>query len=355
MHPPSHPLARFALWPASILYGRLAHWRVEAYRRGWRRSMSLPVPVISVGNLTVGGTGKTPLVAAIATMLEASGRRVGIISRGYGRSGGEVRVVSLGDGTGPRLGARQAGDEPRLLAEALPRCIVVVGADRAEAGRVAIAAGGADVIIADDAFQHLRLDRTLNLLAVDATNPFAAGWLLPAGGLREPIAAARRADAVIVTRCDRIGETINLEARLSRLKPGLPFFHAITRPLLLRGPGGVTAAVEGLAGQKIAAFSGIARPRFFLQDLERAGARLAAFLPFPDHHWYRDADLEAITRRAREAGAERLVTTHKDLVRLTAAQKEALAVWCLEVGVEFWDERRFRQFLAGRVGREAAA
>ena len=354
MQPPSHLLARFALWPASVLYGRLARWRVEAYRRGWLRSARLPVPVISVGNLTVGGTGKTPLVAAIAAMLEADGRRVAIVSRGYRRSGGKVQVVSLGDGSGPRLDAREAGDEPRLLAETLPRCIVVVGADRAEAGRLAIT-HGADVIVADDAFQHLRLERTVNLLAVDATNPFGAGWLLPAGGLREPIAAARRADAVIVTRCDRIGETINLEAHLRRLRPGLPFFHAITRPLLLRGPGGVTAPLEAIAGQRIAAFSGIARPGFFRQDLERAGGRVAAFLPFPDHHWYGDGDVEAIARRAREAGAERLVTTHKDLVRLTAAQREALAVWCLEVGVEFWDDRRFRQFLAARVGREAAA
>jgi tetraacyldisaccharide 4'-kinase len=348
-------LARLALWPASVLYGRVTRWRVEAYRRGWLRTVRLPVPVVSVGNLTVGGTGKTPLVAAIATMLEASGRRVAIVSRGYGRSGGEVRVVSLGDGSGPRLGAREAGDEPLLLAESLPRCVVVVGADRAEAGRVAIESGGADVIVADDAFQHLRLERTLNLLAVDATNPFAAGWLLPAGGLREPVAAARRADAVIVTRCDRIGETINLEAQLRRLRPGLPFFHAITRPLLLRGPGGASAPLEAIAGQKVAAFSGIARPRFLVQDLERAGARVVAFLPFEDHHWYRDGDLETIARRAREAGAERLITTHKDLVRLAPAQREALSVWWLEVGVEYWDDRRFRQFLAGRVGQEAAA
>ena len=311
--------------------------------------------MISVGNLSVGGTGKTPLVEAICRFLEADGLRAGIVSRGYRRrGGGAVTVVSRGDGQGPVAGADAAGDEPYLLATRLPAAPVVVAADRAAAARRAIDLG-AEVVVADDAFQHRRLARQIDFLVIDATNPTEAGWILPAGRLREPLEAAGRATAFLITRCDRKGDLTAIQGIYRAFNPTAPFFETIARPTQVVAPDGSALELTVLRGQPVVAFCGIGAPRFFREDLERLGARVQAFLPFPDHHWFSDDDLAWVAERARETGAAYVMTTEKDHVRLSERQRDGAQIHQLRIGAEVWQERHLVKFLRRSLGREAAA
>ena len=329
--------------------------RETAYDRGWARVERVSVPVISIGNLSVGGTGKTPLVEKICRLLETDGLRTAVVSRGYRRRGRvPVTIVSRGDGKTPAVDAEAAGDEPYLLATHLPSTVVVVAADRLEAARTAVALG-AEIIVADDAFQHRRLAREVDFLVVDAMNPTEAGWLLPAGRLREPLTAARRASAFLVTRCDRIGDTAGLKRLYRGLNPEAPFFETITRPTQLLLPGGGAVDPGHLRAERVVAFCGIGSPQLFLQDLQRLGAQVEAFLPFPDHHWFSDHDLERVAERSRVVEARYVVTTEKDHVRLSERQRQILELHQLRIGAEVWEERHLVKFLRRRLGREAAA
>ena len=356
MRTPTHILARLALWPLSVAYRTAVRLRVSAYERGWARTERIEVPVISIGNLSVGGTGKTPIVELVCRLIADAGMRVAVVSRGYKRRGGEpVTVVSRGDGSGPAVDVAAAGDEPYLMAHTLPHTAVVVSPDRVAGACLAVRDLGAQVIVADDAYQHLRLARDVNILVIDATNPTEAGWLLPAGRLREPLDAARRAAAFLVTRCDRIGETKQMEGIFRAQNPTAPFFHSIARAVEVQLPDGGSEPPQALMGRTVAAFCGIGRPGLFLQDLERAGARVAAFLPFPDHHWFTDADLRRVADRAAEVGATAIITTEKDYARLSEAQRESLPLCRLTIQAEIWEERRFLKFLLGQLTREVAA
>jgi tetraacyldisaccharide 4'-kinase len=293
--------------PFSVVYGSILRLRALAYARGIFRSHRLPVPVVSVGNLTVGGTGKTPTVALLAACCQARGKRVGIISRGYGgASEGRQRVVS--DGSTVLLTAAEAGDEPYLLAASLTGAVVIIGADRYRAGLQAVEQFGVEVVILDDGFQHLRLQRDLNILLLDAQRPFGNGMTLPAGLLREPVSAAERADLVISTRSS---------AETAVPLQGKPSCRATHR---LVGMKSLTdGAVEGfakLAGKRGVAFAGIADPPSFFASLGKEGLDLAAALPLPDHCRYGEGDITAICRLRDESGADYLITTAKDAVKL---------------------------------------
>jgi tetraacyldisaccharide 4'-kinase len=347
---PTHILARLALWPLSAAYRRALGAREALYRRGWARVERVPVPVVSIGNLSVGGTGKTPLVEKLCGLLHHHGLRPAVVSRGYRRRGGEsLTVVSRGDGRGPAVPVEAAGDEPYLLAAHLPGAIVVVGADRVGAARAAVDLG-AGVVIADDAFQHRRLARDVDLLAIDATNPTEAGWLLPAGRLREPLEAARRATGFLITRCDKVGETTSLRTLYRRHNPTAPFFQTATRPTGLLLPDGREAEPQQLRDEGVIAFCGIGRPDLFVRDLERLGARVRALLPFPDHHWFADGDLEAVAEKARAAGVSAIVTTEKDFVRLSEEQRRRLPLHRLRIEAEIWEERQLTRFLLRGLG-----
>jgi tetraacyldisaccharide 4'-kinase len=298
------------LVPLSRVYGALLVVRARLYAAGIKTCKRLPRPVIAVGNLTVGGTGKTPTVLLIARTLQERGLRVAILTRGYGGTKeGETRIVT--DGTKLFLTADEAGDEPILLASSLPGVMVVMGPDRYRAGMLAMATAAVDVFLLDDGFQHLRLHRDLNILLLDSADPFAGGKTLPAGLLREPVAAAGRADLVIYTRCAADWQPD------PALVPGVPFVassHLLTgwEPLT----GGEVRPFADLQGKRVVAFAGIAAPAAFFDALEAAGVPLLATLAFPDHTRYGRIEMEALGRLKQAKMANSLITTAKDAVKL---------------------------------------
>jgi tetraacyldisaccharide 4'-kinase len=305
---PEHPLAVALLTPPALAYRAAVAWRNRRYDRPGA-AVHPGIPVISVGNLTVGGTGKTPLTAWIASHLLEDGRRPAIVSRGYGGSSGRGPCV-VSRGAGPLVPAGVAGDEPVLLARRLPGVLVVVGSDRLAGARAAREAG-ADVLVLDDGFQHRRLARDLDLVLLDSHDPFGAFRLLPSGPLREPVASLKRADAVILTR-SRPGEPLPFLERVIRR-------HAGDVPLLRAGhraTGFVDAAgsAQPPPGRAVA-FCGIGSPDTFLVDLLSEGVEVLEERRFPDHHRFRPAELAEIAALARRHGAVP-VTTEKDLVRL---------------------------------------
>lgn len=313
------------LAPVTPLYGAAVRLRATAYRRGWCATVAAPVPVVSVGNLTFGGTGKTPTTAALVRDLVRRGRRPAILSRGYGRAGDRPEVVL---GPEPHLGPSQVGDEPLELALRLPGIPVVVDADRSR-GAVLAADHGADVVILDDGFQYLRLGRDLDLVLVDAGDPFGGGRLPPSGRLREPVAALRRADAVLVTKLESPDDPAwpRLRHEIRRLCGDVPVAGARLVATRLRTPDG-PAEPEVLAGAPVVAFAGIGRPAGFLAMLRRAGARVVGERWFPDHHRYRPEEVEAVVELARRHGAVPL-TTAKDAVKITDPR-----AWVVEVEME---------------------
>lgn len=344
--PPTSILARLALWPLSLLYRSAAWMHLAAYRSGWLTRERVPVPVVSVGNLSVGGTGKTPLVARICSLLAEQGMRTAVVSRGYKRRGGQdLIVVSRGDGTGPLVDVATAGDEPYLLACALPDTAVVVATRRAAGARLAAAELGVDVIVADDGYQHHRLARDVDLLVMDATAPTDSGWVLPAGALREPLHATSRASALVLSHCDIALDTAGIEALFHRHNPTAPVFHTTARPHEVVVHDGRRLDPSALSGEPVVAFCGIGKPDRFRQDLIRLGMQVVVFAPFSDHHWYTDDDLEALSRRAKDAGATHWITTEKDFVRLSRRQQRSYPIGRLRIAVEVREEQQFRSFL----------
>jgi tetraacyldisaccharide 4'-kinase len=303
-----HPLF-WPLYALSLPYGAAIGLRNRLYDGGGLPRTKLPCPVISVGNLTVGGTGKTPLVMLLAELMQEAGWRPAILSRGFGgRSSRGVHVVS--DGRRLLATPETAGDEPVLMARTLPSVPVLTGPDRVRTGKAALDRFGAKLLILDDAFQHRRLARDLDIVLTDLTLPFGNGCLLPAGPLREPVQALKRARIVIRTGSEAEVRT----SPASTDAGGLRGFH---RPCeLVRGDGAERHPPAMLAGKRLLAFAGLGRPDAFRKTLAALGADVADFLPFPDHHAYRRSDIEGIRQRAVAASAEFIVTTEKDAVRL---------------------------------------
>lgn len=300
------------LTPLTPAYAAAVRARACAYRCGWARVARAPVPVISVGNLTFGGTGKTPTTIALVRDLVRAGRRPAVLTRGYGRRERSPQVVI---GPAPRTGPEIVGDEPLEMASRLPGVPVVVDADRARGAMEAVARG-ADVLVLDDGFQHLALARDLDVVLLDAGDPFGGGRLPPRGRLREPVSALRRADVIVVTKvaADDRAALQALTARIDAIRPGLPVLGASLEIVRVRTPDG-THGPEHLADRPVVAVAGVARPAAFLDILQRAGARVVATRWFADHHVYRPADLRWIAAAARRQDAV-VVTTAKDAVKL---------------------------------------
>ncbi len=297
------------LAPVGALYGAILALRALFYRLGIKRTERLPKPVISVGNLAVGGTGKTPLTLWLAQWYIARGKRVVVLSRGYGGSReGETAIVA--DGRQILLSAAEAGDEPVLLARAVPGLMVVIGRDRAVAGRLAMAQLQPDIFLLDDGYQHLRLARDLNILVLDATRPFGNGRPLPAGGLREWPTAARRADLVVLTRDSATAvSTDDL--------PALPVVRTRHQLISLTRLGAeTTAPLASLLDTRLLAFAGIADPAAFFAALTAAGLTLAAEYALADHQVYTEQLIDELCRERDRVGATCLVTTAKDAVKL---------------------------------------
>jgi len=302
------------LVPLTPLYAAVVTARAAAYRRGWLRIHRLPVPVISVGNLTFGGTGKTPTVIALVRELAQHGRHPAVLTRGYGRRG-QAPVVAVGPDPDPSL--HDTGDEPQELARRLPGVPIVVDADRVRAGREALRRG-ADVLVLDDGFQHLRIARDLDLVLLDAGDPWGGDQLPPRGRLREPVSALARASALLITKLSaRPEEQIAaVTGRVRGLVGELPVRGARLRPTRVRTSDG-WQGVEVLAGQRVLAFAGLGRPADFARVLEDAGAQVVATCWFADHHSYTRDEILRLEVEAQREGAVP-VTTGKDAVKLPA-------------------------------------
>jgi len=319
-------IMRDALIPASLAYGTGSFLRLAAYATGGLKRARLSRPVMSIGNLTVGGTGKTPITIGIARTLCQAGLNVAIVSRGYKRKSTKP-VVVVSDGKGYFASCADAGDEPYLMARSVARAAVVVGADRPAAAQVAIEQFGSDVILLDDGFQHIRLMRDFDLVLIDYNDEPQKDFLLPAGRLREPLSALSRASTIIITKIPYNYD----EARLASIKE-LVRKHApnaelassrfVPSKLISLGSDGqpmMTAQgkpVESLKGKKVVAFCGLARPQPFIDQLTELGAVVMRTRVFADHHWYSSKDIALIHNDLYDNKAELILTTEKDLVRL---------------------------------------
>ena len=312
---PVAALQRAALWALSAPYGLGVRLRNLAFDRGWKASVRADVPVVSVGNLTVGGTGKTPCVEHVARFYRDLGLRVAILSRGYGSTGG-------------------VNDEARVLEENLPDVPHLQGLDRAGLARIAVEELESEVLVLDDGFQHRRLKRDLDLVLVDATNPWGHGHLLPRGLLREPTSSLKRAGVVVLTRCDLVGPERLEEVRTAvrRRVPEVPVTETTHRPSAWRNASGNELPVGSLTGRPAAAFCGIGNPEAFRQTLTSLGLDVVAWRTFPDHHPYSRNDVESLRAWGREQPAEAaLVTTQKDLVKIGLDRLGDRDVWALQI------------------------
>lgn len=340
-----------ALAPLGMLYGAVARARLRLYGAGFLKTEKVGAPVVSVGNLTAGGTGKTPLVEWAARALAGEGLRACVLTRGYGRADESRRVVAS-DGARVLAEVSECGDEPRLLAERLlGAASVVCDRDRVAAARWAREGLGAGVFVLDDGFQHLRIARDLDIVTLDATAPWGGGHLLPRGRLREPASGLARADCVVITRAELAADLEGLRAEVVRVSGGrAEVFTSRVRTVGLRRlpEEGSGAAEVNLEGAGVGAFCAVGNPRAFFEHLRRDGFELSYTRQFPDHHAYTKVDAEAVSREAAGRGARALLTTAKDAVKLRGLDF-ALPCYVVETSLEFDDEARLLGLLRRAV------
>ena len=315
---PGDKLLLFGLIPLAWLYSFILRLRALLFQAGIMKTLRLPRPVVSIGNITVGGTGKTPTTAYIARLLLEQGYKVAVISRGYGGAlEGQTSIVS--DGATIMMSARECGDEPYLLASTLPGLMVVIGTDRNAAGLMAMQQLSPDIFLLDDGFQHLRLHRDLNILLLDYSLPFGNGWTLPAGMLREPTSSVLRSDLVVFTRTPE--EAVNPIGT-----QGIPVClarHTLTDLLPLLG--GAPLSFSDCRGKKMVACAGIADPEAFFTALRKQGLQLVQTFAYPDHVDYDTQRCAELAEALQANGSDVLVTTEKDGVKLKGRAPEVAA------------------------------
>ncbi len=342
---------RLAVSPLAALYGSAVRARNVLYDRGFLAQHRVGAKVISIGNISVGGTGKTPVTMAVAQLLLEHGCRPAVLSRGYGRQGSGIVLVSRGDG--PLCSVSESGDEPYVLAEKLRRVPVCVAGDRVAGARHLIEACSPQVIVLDDGFQHRRLHRDLDIVLVDTGDFFANNRVLPAGPYREPASSLARADLVLVT--DReTGADVDIAAFAGEaalhgpaLVAGVSFVHT---ELFYPGTG-KTGPLTSLIGEKVLPVCGLARPEQFAETLRRAGAVPAQPVFFRDHVHYTERELAEITRGFYRSGASWLVTTRKDWVKLAQLRlPEDIPVAVLEMRAKL--SERAQSFVLRWLQRE---
>lgn len=334
MFKPGTQVRWWLLW-AAIPYGFVMWLRARWYERGWLAQRKLPVPVISVGNLTLGGTGKTPVVILLTEWLLAQGRCVAILSRGYRRTSREPFLL-VSDGARLLAGPLEAGDEPFMIAQRCPKAIVAVGADRAALGQWVLERFSVDCFLLDDGFQHLGLFRDENLLLVDATDIQGLQAVVPAGRLREPLGAVGRATAMLITRADVPADVDLVLGHLRRLGHQLPDVTRITFK-----PEGLTSvatqewrAGDWCTGKTAVLCSGVGHTGSFRSVAEAMGLRVLEEVLFPDHHHYTAAEVDGLRMTARAAKAELVVTTEKDAGKLAAFLKPTDAWWAVRLSTQ---------------------
>lgn len=329
--------ARLRSWSrwVGIPYEFAARVRLWCYEQGWFRALRLPRPVISVGNLTVGGTGKTPVVMHLVERLREQGKRVAVLSRGYRRTSQAPQLL-VSDGERVLVGPEEAGDEPYLIARRCPGAVVAVGADRYALGQWLLSRLPVDCFLLDDGFQHVQLHRDVNLLLVDATDPAGLQAALPIGRLREPLSAAARATAILITRV-RTEQDANQVWRLVEQA-----CDALPPPLLVRFPAEEFRRVgqdEGCPlttfhGHTAVIFSGIGNAESFHALVSGLGVTVAETLVFPDHVHYTQGMVETIRARARACGTDLLVTTEKDAGKVAPFLNQRDSCWAVRLRTE---------------------
>jgi tetraacyldisaccharide 4'-kinase len=324
-------IKKTALAPASLAYfvGSLA--RLEGYRAGVLKREQADVPVISVGNITCGGTGKTPITIDLAQRAIDAGLKVGVLSRGYKRRSKEKTVV-VSDGAGHYAACEDAGDEPFLIARRLPKAVVLVGANRRASASLAVSHYGCDVLILDDGFQHFPMHRDLDIVLIDYNDEPTSDALMPAGRLREPLTALSRASSLVITKIPENADT----EKIKRLEAFL-YDYGEKRPIdkcsfvasHLVSPTCVLLPSTALKGHNILAASALARPDAFHKLLEEKGAKIVKSLTWADHHWYSKEDMAAIESAA--ANVAMVLTTEKDLIKMKPSEKLADKLYALRI------------------------
>jgi tetraacyldisaccharide 4'-kinase len=299
---------------AGWLYGKIADIRNALYDRGVLRSHDLGAKTISIGNITTGGTGKTPLVAHVAEILADAGEKVCILTRGYGRKNERERVL-VSDWVNVLADTRTGGDEPvELAGKLIGKAIVVADADRVAAAEWAKENFGITAFVLDDGFQHRRAKRDLDIVCIDATNPFGKGTSLSRGILREPLSNLSRADVIIITRAELADDLDQLRSKILRLSPASRIF--VSRSELADADSGSSVGLLDI-GLSAFAFCGIGNPEAFFASVRRRGYEIKGTRVFPDHHYYTQQEFRELKREAHESGASLLLTTWKDNVKLT--------------------------------------
>ncbi len=342
--------------PLSRLYGGITNVRNLLYERGFFKSFALGVPTISVGNITVGGTGKTPLVAFVAAVLAERGAKVCILTRGYGRENPGKRVL-VSDGENVLVDALQAGDEPfELAGKLLGKALVIADAKRVSAGYWARETFAVTAFVLDDAFQHRKVKRDLNIVTIDATNPFGNEKILPSGILRESLKNLKRADLIVITRANLSDNTEKLKSKIAKYNSLCPIivshnkvsnlielkeFHAKTHE---------TTNTEQRTTDNYFAFCALGNPENFFEQMRREGFNLIEVEKFPDHHFYTQKDVEKLEEKAVKAKAEKILTTAKDAVKLKDLKFD-LPCYVVENTLVFDDEKKLREIIGAVFNR----
>ncbi len=332
------------LWVLSKAYGLAVQTRHFLYRHGLLRRKTLGCVIVSVGNLTVGGTGKTPVVELLARALRQGGRRVAILSRGYKRKkrawlrtvqvkGLAYQPCIVSDGKDVLVGSEEAGDEPYMLAKNLQGVAVLVDKNRVKSGSYAIEKMRADTLVLDDGFQYLPLGRRVDIALVDATNPFGNGQLLPRGILREPLKNLARADMIFLTKSDGV-DTAPIVAGIRRHNQKAPVVQCSHESKhLTEVATGTVKPLEFLKGKRVAVLTAIASPQSFEKAVAGLGAHVVTALRFPDHHRFTEKDISGLLKEMGRQNVEALIITEKDAVRFPAMPKKNLPVYFLRVEI----------------------
>ncbi len=324
-------LLRYELLEISWLCLIAVKFRNQLYSSKIIKSERLPCKVISVGNIVAGGTGKTPTVIAIAKMLqESTDFKIAVLSRGYKSKIRGNTVVS--DGKNILHDQSEVGDEPYLIAKKLTNIPVIIGKDRIKSGLIAVEKFNTQVVILDDGFQYLKLEKDINILVIDSTQPFGYGYILPRGYLREPLSAIKRADVILLTRVDQCNDLGSIYDSLNLIAPSIPIFESTHCPTSLYAINeNKNIELENIKGKNILAVCGIANPLSFFNTLKSLQLSKINLLKFSDHHDYTTEDIKMIKKKMHETKSDYIITTEKDLMKLNAIQDIPFLVLNIEL------------------------
>ena len=333
----------------SWIYEKIVKARTLLYKKQILKSTALGVPTISIGNITVGGTGKTPLVRFVAEVLAESGEKVCILTRGYGRENSKKRVL-VSNGEKILADAKKAGDEPLELAEKLlGKAYIVADTNRVSAGNWARDKFGITAFVLDDAFQHFKLKRNLDIVAIDATNPFGNKKMLPSGILREPLKNLKRADIIIITRANLVKNLEELKTEIKQYNANCPIFTAKNKTSNLVElndflESKIQNSKSNIQNLNSIAFCGLGNPSNFFEQLKNENFQIISTEKFPDHHFYNQKDIFKVEKTAQKNGAEILLTTAKDAVKLKNLKFD-LSCFVVESEMIFDDEKKLREII----------